>query len=501
MSRSAVLATIEKTLHLNSAITLAVYGPPHSGKSHFLATLKRRLLTTDHDCLVFGPLPASETLNEQGFMRRLLDSLQEEEALTALPDRESVLRAASQRIFWGRLLPYVPEALRRVVVVIDDADAERLSASELYGLVGRARKFTTEWNSDRLSIATVIGGTWSPRLLREEFKQRQSSWPFLSDDTLFPLPDLEADEVREWATAVLETGTVRDIHVRYLHELTLGDADAMERVLVGMFGATTSCDAMRDVAAAIVESEEYITEVERRLRLCIPGAQALLPQLLNERPISYDRYSSAAESLLLSGLVRIDTIGTTRLVVLRNWLIESVLRRQQARFGALLPGDVYRPVAELMPPIRCLNIEAYAIICEIENLLRNLIMCRLGLTSRRMHPLQGMLENRYDDRLNYAADQYTRSSEWRKRFAAKAHVDSHAALVSYSRTGDVLDLIAWLAEQGDPITRRLTPGVRQQLSELKDVRDVVMHNQILSERSYNQLCDIREHVYQALAED
>jgi hypothetical protein len=501
MSRTAVTTTIEQSIRLNAAVTLAIYGPPRSGKSHFLMSLKRRLLNTDHGCLVWGPISAGEVLNEQDFMRRLLEWLQGEEVVTALPDRDSVLRAASQKIFWNRLLPYLPQAIQRVVILIDDAGVGRLSDEELYALAGRARKLMTEWSNDRLSIATVIGGTWSPRQLQAVFRQRQSSWPFLSDDTVFFLPDLEIDEIRDWLTTALDVGTVHDIHARYLHELTSGDADALQRIIAGMYGATTSCDAMRDVSAAIVGSEEYIAAVEQRLRLCIPAARAMLPNLLNERALAYDPYSPAADSLLLSGLVRVHTVGTLPLITLRNWLVESVLRQQRNRFAALLPGDFYPTTAELIPPIRCLNVEAYTIICEIENLLRNLIMCRLGVTAHRAHPLQGMLENRYDDRLKYAADQYTRSSEWRQRFVAKAHVDAHAALIGYSRTGDVLDLIAWLADNGDPIVRRLTPGVRQQLGELKDIRDVVMHNQVLSERSYNLLCDIREHVYQALAED
>jgi hypothetical protein len=95
-------------------------------------------------------------------------------------------------------------------------------------------------------------------------------------------------------------------------------------------------------------------------------------------------------------------------------------------------------------------------------------------------------------------DQYYRSTDWRKKVSRSQFVDAHAALISYSDTRDLLKLIDHLINTNDELAASLK-NVRPQLSGMKEIRDAVMHGQIINEKSVENLYSIYHKLITELA--
>jgi hypothetical protein len=191
------------------------------------------------------------------------------------------------------------------------------------------------------------------------------------------------------------------------------------------------------------------------------------------------------EELLLSGLFHETKFKSISLI---NPVLERSLRKNWSRIRPKELPDVFSDLCELIPPVFCLNNAAYELISEIETLLRNIIVIRLGIQPKGKHLLSG-INYRSSPRDGVKEDQYFRSLDWRKRVSKSQFVYAHAALISYTDTGDLLDLVDHLLDLQDDVVGRLKP-LRAQLSGMKEIRDAVMHGQVINEKSVENLSQI-----------
>ena len=233
-------------------------------------------------------------------------------------------------------------------------------------------------------------------------------------------------------------------------------------------------------------------------KLNTPGRR-LLATLLSGRLADCGKTGGAGEQLLLSGLAREDRVGELRLLRLKNWVIESGLRYHWASLSDLLEGDVYTAYGEFVPPITCLNRDAYRFICEIENLLRNFAIERLHLYAHGQHPLQ-IVPYAGNDKYKHD-NEYESADAWRTRTATREYVSTHSATSSFSTTPQVQAWIDHLRRQyKDPLSSRFV-SLEKDMAAFRAIRDAVNHNQIISEESYATLLRIREALYRALSEE
>ena len=288
----------------------------------------------------------------------------------------------------------------------------------------------------------------------------------------------------------------RDLHARYLREITGGDTSTVNQILVGLKPGKLTCDRLYAEAERLIRSEAYRDQLRGQVEKLDQIGRRLLLTLLSGQFIDCQKNQHACEQLLLTGVAREEETEGLRFLRLKNWAIESALRHHWRAFSDLLNGSVYDQYAEFVPPITCLNRDAYGFICEIENLLRNVTIQRLHLYVGDQHPLAGLYTS--VKRNQSLRTEFERAEKWRAETLCNPWVDTHSALASFSQTGDVLEWIAYLRYRcHDPVGQSLA-AVKHDMKGFKDIRDAVTHNQIISETSYDTLLRIRDKLYRAL---
>lgn len=206
-------------------------------------------------------------------------------------------------------------------------------------------------------------------------------------------------------------------------------------------------------------------------------------------------HQTLREELILSGFTRLDEQTIPNLIRSRNWVIDSTIRFHWKYFKEIIPVSVFTEYKELIPPLTFLNRNAYEYICEIENLLRNLVIMRLSIYSKSSHPLKDIFTSQNNGNWK---DEFTQATEWHhERVQKSTYVDTHSALISFRQTKHLLEIVNLLMfNEKDPLFLKLLP-IRQDLEALKDIRDAVAHNQIITEESYETLLRVRTELYNA----
>lgn len=497
MTRDELQREIGRLVAENHRSMTSVLGAPWSGKTTFLHDLARHLERQDRRTVVYGPISMTAFQDQQAFRPQFLAWLEDEGLLRRAAIPAEYLPAASLGLF----MEYVherldPKLVSKLVIETDDVHG---TGAKLYEFYADLRKFCSEWQGRDLGVHLISAGSWNPTELEQAFKDHESSWPFVAEHSLFYLPDLTADELLEHIRQRLPAANLKPIHAVYLWELTSGDAPAVNEIIGCLPQQPVACERLYQAAETLIRSGASAERMESRLKsLSAQALETLSRMLKGYHPLAV-KQPRVRDELILSGLGRVVDEGIGRVLRPKNWLVESTIRHHWARLSRLFPGLANTHYEDLIPPISCLNREAYNLICEIENQLRNLVMLRLQVFANGRHPLHGIVtrETNPPDK-PYAADEFMRASRWRTRVEHDAYVDAHAALISFSQTRHLIGLIDYLIdEKHDPVLLLLDP-LRRDLDGFKDIRDAVTHNQLISEKSYDTLLRIRQALYTAI---
>jgi hypothetical protein len=465
-----------------------------------------------HACMLPGT--ASDTALEWStYVRGVADWLEQEQMVRPSFRRADALNALTPQHFWEIALEALEQGVSGDVIVLISGPPEPPSDMHtLYEAFARLRAFASEWTHSELSVHHVVVGLWSNYALQAEYEQAHTSWPFDAGRTLLQAPPWSVDDVMSrlagWG---LITGDP-ELHARYLWELTGGDpwaATAVAREVRTAYAAShVTCDELAAAAVRFAAGSVCQRELLRRYDRTSSEARAVLHRALQGGYVVGGRtLRRDLEELELLGWVTFEVGGDRRIGRLRSWVLEYALRSSTGALRSRLPASVYARADELLPPMRCLNQDAYESVCEIENLLRNLVVMRrhaadvqAGVT--RVHPLVGQRTSTLMSSSTRYADEHARLEASRRHFLEdKGLAVTHAPLVSFSTTQPVLDMIEQMVigEQDEVLSNLRKMIARDDLARFKSLRDAVAHNQMVSETARTFLRDLRARLVHALA--
>jgi hypothetical protein len=467
---------------------ILVLGPSGSGKTVFLEQVHDEISARFRGWVAYKAGPAAGFLSEK-FFREFLEFLKKEGCLDS--DFELPHRAWSLTAFFEKLSPALHKpTLRHLVFLVDDLSDANMSLQGVSTLLSSIRSFYTEWRSIDVNVHFVFVGNVNTRKLLDLYRGSDSaSWPLEQGKTILYLPGLTCEEIRQW-TAQRNNGykssLLSNLHGQYLLELSNGDVFTISRLLSGLSEQKIDCQMLFDLAERLVMETVWVDELKSRVTgLSERATQVLIKNLSGQFVCVYD--PEVEEELFLSGLFQKNAFGFTSIM---NTVIERGLRKN---WSHIKPGDaidIFGDISELIPPVFCLNNTAFDLIAKIEMLLRNVAVTRLGMRPRPngKHFLRE-LNYEVNQQTHFKEDQYFRSNDWRQKVSRSQFVDAHAALISYSDTRDLLNLIDHLIDSDDEVVGCLKK-IRPQLSGMKEIRDAVMHGQIINERSVENLYQI-----------
>lgn len=223
-------------------------------------------------------------------------------------------------------------------------------------------------------------------------------------------------------------------------------------------------------------------------------SKGMLKALVNAQRIQVSAADDDADELVTAGLASRVESGGHIYLRLRSWYVELLARCHCRELG--IPGvDVTVPLADLMPTATWLNVQAYALIHETENLIRNFLVLQLSGPGREDGGYLKGRGRKFDIDAGVSNDAFDRATTWRQKKARTEVGAGSKPLLAFLSTRDLAGILSELASQTGVTTWN---GIARALLDLSDVRDAVMHNQLISDADYEELQSLRTSIYAAL---
>ena len=485
----AIINTLENAVRGRQVLVL---GSPRSGKTYFLSQLAEQISNRQRSWVTYLSGSATKLMSLE-FFNGLVDTLKKEGCLD--PAFELVNKPASLTSFFERIKPVLyKEMIRHLVILVDDLDQNKMAFEDIALLLSSVRGFYTEWREIDINIHFVFTGQInSCKLLTYYREPDNASWPFLQGKTIYHLLPLTAEEIfGSIDKATVDSKKLVELYTQYLFELSNGDLYTVFEILKSLGKKKISCLSLFEAAEKLTTSLEWIETLSLIIKGLSTKASNVLTVNLQGNFVSFSDLE-LEEELLLSGLF---SKTKNQTISVLNSVMERSLRKNWNRIKPKGAPDVFSDLAELIPPVFALNKTAYELLAEIEMRLRNIVVLRLGAQKGDRHLLSN-INIEINPRTDLKEDQYFRSIDWRKRVGKSQYVDAHAALISYTNTRDLLGLVDHLISKNDEVIVPLKV-IRPRLEGMKEIRDAVMHGQVITEKSVENLFDIYYELIQEL---
>jgi hypothetical protein len=150
---------------------------------------------------------------------------------------------------------------------------------------------------------------------------------------------------------------------------------------------------------------------------------------------------------------------------------------------------------KMVPLMTGINAEAYRLIYDIENRVRNFVTAYLCLNNDDEHILRDFLKE-YDTNTGITTDIYQRAKAWQERSHADDFNGVENPLIAFCSTRDLAKLVSEAAPEKNSQTWQ---KIAQTVRAVAELRDAVMHNQLIDDKALKQLHTLQKDLYAALS--
>ena len=382
---------------------------------------------------------------------------------------------------------------QQFVVLVDIGNVHSPDLTCLAALFSSARHLEGRWDEEPFGIHIIFAAYWDEPALETYYRQSQTSFPYSKERNSATWEGLAETDLTQLILNSGHNGT-EPIHGRILYELTGGHAGAVLDVLrcvsVGHFVISSLLAATEQAASSGVAGSALLTAWQQ-----LPtDYSAVLKDLVLRRQMSVSPTAHAVVSLLAAGAARLHLLGNKSYLRFRSWYIECLVRSHLDSLGLADPQTKAIRRKELMPEIRCVNVEAYNLINETENAVRNFVATYLSVLTPDNIPI---LSGRYKRlNLNTIEDTHQRASELKSRSRDKKLPVDLNPLLAFCSTSDLAGLVHEIAD-GLRSSEWRTASLA--IEDLSEIRNSVMHNQIIDDRCLERLHELQARVWEAIS--
>lgn len=492
MNKDEITKRILRMVESNRACSFFLNGPPLTGKSYLLSELSSELPANLPRSVVFGPYKMTQA-SALDIGRNILQDVHETGFIDQIPASQDTRDLVSS---WRWVQENVCFSTRQTFIVMVDLNSQFANLESLSNLFSNARYLEGIWDSTSIHLLHVFIGYWDHPNMVRFFHKTNTSFPYttgynyalwsgISEDDLDKLIGEHFPQIEN-----LPFGGV-------LYELTGGHPGAAIDIL-GLIshGKLSLQELLAATRKAAIEGSTSQTLLQTWLELPVDSKQ-VLRELLLQRRIPATTLPDYLERTILAGITHRKKIGTNHYLDFRSWYMELAVRLHTEELGIATEQTEQIEIVDLMPSTSIMNSEAYKIINEVENLVRNFITAQMSLRSELgFHYLMG-ISRKYNPDTGVDEDAYKRAEDWQCRSADRGLPVEMNPLIAYLSTRDLANLVENL---GAVMQSRSWLKIAQVIRELSDVRDAVMHNQLIDERALKRLYGLQANIYQALSE-
>jgi len=489
-TRADLLRRLVKQANSQSASTFFLNGAPGSGKTHLLQDLATELPQHFVRMCVLGPY-----LVQVDDIASLAYQIARDVygyGFTELPNPPNNMNLADVWKWLGEHGRFPPN--QSIFVLVDLPNTWEDGPSVLGNLFSSARHLEGIWEHPELRISHVFAGFWDHARLEEYFRQIQTSFPYTVGHNYHIWSGVDDSQIIA-LVAHQRRGENNELLGRVLHELTSGHPKVTLEILKSIpqsamelrtiMSATKSVAQFGAMSAALVDVWKKFPE----------PAKQTLRELLIKRQVAASIPHRMIDQLAVAGAIRMKRVNAKQYLTFHSWYAELVIRLHANDIGINNQQITRIPLDDLMPSISVLNREAYRIISDIENTMRNFLTSYLSSHSdSNQHIL--IDQCRKYEVTGKTSDAYTRALEWQTRNAERGLAVSMNPLIAYCSIRD----LAVLARNIGRDTHSRLYRASQSLEEIGDIRDAVMHNQFIEFAALQKLIDLQAEIFDAIAE-
>lgn len=480
---------VARTFKAQKTSSFFINGAPGSGCSFFLARLAEVLPVEIQRAFLLGPyalgvkevaqLPRriAEDLSEAGFASGNLvnecpGSLHQ--AWKAFSSKLEVGQRQSFLVMVDLSGPCIPEDIK---LLADIFSAVRFLESDPF--------------DHAFGLYHIVSGFWDPVLLANHYEKSGVSFPYTKDENY---------QVREGVDDIVslrpaQNDARREAWNSLLVELTGGYLSVVDEVY-----DVLGDDELRfgDVVRAVDELAQKGRTAQRLVNLWsdfMPGIREVLQHLLANRVIHLNHARQYQELMRAAGIAKLTQVGNQHFLEVKSWFAERVLAHHGEKLGVDSRWLADTLLDEPLPQLLAFNSQAYQLLNDIETKVRQFVSTYLHHhTTSGQHILKGRASRAKRNGCDIE-DAYQRAQAWRTRSTKKHLNTDFNPLIAYCSTTDLAELTREVGvEQG----RQEWRMVADLLEELVPIRDAVMHNQLIDEKSLERLLSLQERIYSLL---
>lgn len=466
-----------------------INGTPGSGKTSLLNKLAAELPEYSSNIQTLGPYDTSK----ENIISRINLDLYESGYLDKPPQEDA-------SIDWYGNWVWLRDNLKAskgqtFLVLIRLGDENYTAYEELRTWFSSIRYMEHYWNNPRVRLLIVTAGFWDHIGLEEYYKNIQLSFPYTASTNYCVWKRISLDDTIALSQKIFIEPEISKLLGTLLYETTDGYAGAIVDILGSLDSGNPTTHNLFSAVKRSSQSGRYCEALVHSWLNLPDNAITLTKELLLFKQLPAER-RNRFELLEVAGIVDYHNVFGQSFVQIRSWYIKLVLINNAKILG--IDGGDWKKIQfdELAPSLLSLNLEAYRIINDIENLIRNFVVVRLNEQSDgEDHILQGKVLKRIKSyQINEDEDLLTRAENWRLRNQQSGIEISVNPLITHISTGDLVRLVQESVEYGDSLWKDILDTVEV----LTPIRDAVMHNQIIDERSLKSLYVLQAKIYKAL---
>jgi len=472
------------------ATTFFINGSPGSGKSVLLTQLAIVLPQINKRIRIFGPY---ETNSFQSLTLNLTKDMFDSIYLnTEIP--EDISCDLLSTFDW--LKNNIHATANEKIVILVDLDYKNMDIDSIRSWFSSIRSLEDRWEDGPNKILIILTSYWNHNILDNHYREIRLSFPYTLSHNYFLWRGISPQQMDE---IVQQQLTINGSVVPYgslIHELTDGHPGAALEIIEQMktkqeYSISTMIDAVKLVAKNGKTAKNFVNLWKDLSQKNL----SIICHLLRGYLIPANKLRPYIDGLTSANLVSEVSLGNNNFSYLSSWYIECVLRYHLEDIGVEDAQLKRVDVDDLIPPLSSIHKEAYIIINEIENLIRNFTTIRLSEKLVSEKTLLADKVIKYNNNLQKNTDAQERALSWKnKSKKAGLSVDMNPE-IAYLSIQDLASLVGELARE---IKSDEWKNISKALQTTTDIRDAVMHNQLIDDSAFNQLFSLRSSIYEAL---
>lgn len=490
MKTSDLLLSIIRLCETKRTVSAFINGAPGSGKTFLLKQLAKELPKATRNTLVYGPYQVS-SMDE--FSDLLINDCFNTGYLNSLMPSDYFVDIIKTFEWLNR---NIQSTNRQTITILIDLNDKITDIDTLRTWFSSIRFLEHGWNSDTSGLLILLASNWNHNLLDSYYKEIRLSFPYTVSQNYFLWDGISVDQMDKIITKNFPS-TPKIVPLGLLlHEITGGHPGAAIDILETIQERESlTIASMLNAAKIAARNGKMAGDLVSKWSSLSTKTRNVIRHLLLLRQIPISNLRPHLDGLASFGLVKEKEIADTTYAVISSWYIEMVIRSHLN--GLEIEDENLNEVdpEDLPLPLVSINNEAFLIINEIETMIRKFVIVR---SSANKINGKGVLENRgvrYDKFLNRNMSAHERASDWRdKSRSVGLSVDTNP-LVTYLSVKDLPLLVDELSRE---IKSEKWSTISSAINSMGDIRDAVMHNQIIDDKAFIQLFDLRAAIYNAL---